>query len=155
MILLLFIVDFVSLTLSTDTVTWSKSPESWAIRPLIKKGGIIGLLNIIEALIWLFIGRTYFALPVLNGLHSFGFAILFFTGVFNILIIRTPVRFYQQPIGKALLYAIIGDVVFSVLMLLVGMPGFQSLSILITGCSLFYFLFCSLVINDWIKAKIK
>jgi H+-transporting ATPase len=155
MILLLFIVDFVSLTLSTDTVTWSKNPESWAIRPLVKKGFIIGLLNITEALIWLFIGRKYFEMPGLNELHSFGFAILFFTGIFNILIIRTPGRFYQQPIGKALLYAIIADVLFSFVMLTVGVPGFQSLSTLITGCSLLYFLFCSLVINDWVKTKIK
>jgi H+-transporting ATPase len=147
-------VDFVSLTLSTDTVTWSKNPESWAIPPLIKKGFIIGFLNIIEALIWLFIGRRYFVLQGLNELHSFGFAILFFTGIFNILIIRTPVRFYQQPIGKALLYAIIADIVFSFVMLIVGVPGFQALSILLTGCSLLYFLFCSLVINDWIKSKI-
>ena len=154
MILLLFIVDFVSLTLSTDTITWSKNPESWAIPPLIKKGFIIGFLNIIEALIWLFIGRRYFVLQGLNELHSFGFAILFFTGIFNILIIRTPVRFYQQPIGKALLYAIIADIVFSFVMLIVGVPGFQALSILLTGCSLLYFLFCSLVINDWIKSKI-
>jgi H+-transporting ATPase len=154
MILLLFIVDFVSLTLSTDTVTWSKNPESWAIPPLIKKGFIIGFLNIIEALIWLFIGRRYFVLQGLNELHSFGFAILFFTGIFNILIIRTPVRFYQQPIGKALLYAIIADVVFSFLILVVGIPAFQSLSILLSGCSLLYFLFCSLIINDWIKSKL-
>jgi H+-transporting ATPase len=155
MILLLFIVDFVSLTLSTDTVTWSKNPESWAIPPLIKKGFIIGFLNIIEALIWLFIGRRYFVLQGLNELHSFGFAILFFTGIFNILIIRTPVRFYEQPIGKALLYAIIADIVFSSVILIVGVPGFHALSILLTGCSLLYFLFCSLVINDWIKAKLK
>jgi len=154
MILLLFIVDFVSLTLSTDTVRWSKHPESWAIPPLIKKGFVIGGLNILEALVWLFIGRKYFLKPGVNELHSFGFAILFFSGIFNILIIRTPVRFYRQPIGNALLYTIIADVVFSFLMLVMGVPGFQPLSFFITGSSLLYFLFCGLVINDWVKTKV-
>ena len=97
MVLLLLIIDFVSLTFSTDTVSWSRNPESWNIKPLVKKGFILGLLNIVEAFIWLFIGKRYFGITGLNKLHSFGFAILFFTGIFNILIIRTPFRFYKQP----------------------------------------------------------
>src|ERR1022692_2797357 len=88
MILLLFIVDFVSLTLSIDTVSWSKTPENWKIRPLAKKGIILGLLNSLEAFFWLFIGKKYFAVSGISEMHSFGFAILFFTGIFNILVVR-------------------------------------------------------------------
>jgi len=153
MILLLFIVDFVTLTLATDIVSSSPHPESWAIKPLIKKGFIIGSLNILEALIWLFIGKKYCNITKIEELHSFGFAILFFTGIFNILILRTPFRFYKQPIAKILLFAIIADIVLAFIILTTGLPGFAVLPILITGGSLLYFMFCSFFINDWVKMK--
>src|SRR5450759_1834194 len=111
MVLLLFIIDFVTLTLSTDIVSWSKKPESWKIKPLVKQGFLLGFFLIAEALVWLFIGKKYFKLTDINQLHSFGFAILFFAGIFNIFVVRTPTRFYKQPIGKNLLLAIIADIV--------------------------------------------
>lgn len=153
MIFLLFIVDFVSLTLSTDTVSWSKKPESWNIKPLAKKGCIVGLLNTSEAFAWLYIGNKYLGIKRTDELHTFGFTILFFTGIFNILILRTKDRFYKQPIGKILLFAVIADVSVVVIMLNIGVPGFTKLSIFITALSLLYFLLCSFFINDWIKVK--
>jgi H+-transporting ATPase len=154
MVMLLFIVDFVSLTLSTDTVSWSRKPGSWAIRPLIKIGFILGGLNSVEALVWLFIAKKCFGISGLDELHSLGFAILFFTGIFNILIVRTHTRFYKQPIGKGLLFAIIADIVLALVILTIGVPEFKALSLVITGSSLLYFLGCSFCINDWIKMKI-
>jgi H+-transporting ATPase len=154
MVLLLFIVDFVSLTLSTDKVSWSQTPESWSIKPMIKKGFVLGGLNIVEALAWLFIGKKYFGITGINQLHSFGFAILFFASIFNILILRTPNRFYKQPIGKLLLGAIIADIIVVVLILTLGVPSFGVLPILVTGGSLLYFMLCDFILNDWIKVKI-
>ena len=154
MIVLLFVLDFVELTLSTDNVNWSRSPESWALKPLAKKGAVLGTLCTAEALIWLFIGKRYLHIHKLDELHSFGFAILFFTGIFNIVIVRTKTRFYQQPIGSILLYAIIADLIFVLFILTIRVPGFTFLSIAVTGSSLLYFLFCGLLINDWVKTKI-
>jgi H+-transporting ATPase len=154
MIFLLFIVDFVSLILSTDTVSSSMNPESWKIRPFAKKGCILGLLNTIEAFAWLFIGNRYLGIKGINELHSFGFVILFFTGIFNIIIIRTPERFYKQPIGKVLLYAMIADAAVVIFLVTIGLAGFMKLSLLITGISLLYFALCSFLINDWIKVKL-
>jgi H+-transporting ATPase len=154
MILLLFVIDFVTLTLSTDTVSWSKNPESWEIGPLVKKGFVLGVLNIVEALIWLSIGKKYFRITELSELHSFGFAILFFTGIFNILLIRTPTRFYRQPISKILLYAMIADAALVCVILGVGLPGFSSLPVLVIGSSLAYLMLCGFFINDWIKTKV-
>jgi len=155
MIFLLFIVDFVSLTLSTDTVSFSKNPESWKIGPLAKTGCILGLLNTIEAFAWLFIGNRYLGIKGVRELHSFGFVILFFTGIFNIIIIRTPQRFYKQHIGNILLFAVIADVAVVVLLITIGAAGFTKLSIINTGFTLTYFLLCSFLINDWIKTKLK
>jgi H+-transporting ATPase len=154
MILLIFIVDFVSLTLSVDTVSGTKMPSSWRIGPLAKKGIALGLLNSVEAFVWLFIGKKYLNISGLNETHSFGFAILFFIGILNIVIIRTETRFYKQPIAKVLLFAIIADVALTVFILTEGVPGFIALPLTVTGVTLFYFLFCSLIINDWIKVKV-
>jgi len=153
MVLLLFIIDFVTLTLSTDIVSWSKKPESWKIRPLVKNGFILGSLLIAEALAWLFIGKKYFELADIDQLHSFGFSTLFFASIFNIFVVRTPIRFYKNPIGKNLLLAIIADIILASLILSIGLPGFTKLPILVTLSSLLYFAFCSLIINDWVKKK--
>src|SRR5208337_2877462 len=154
MVLLLFIIDFVTLTLSTDIVGWSKKPESWKIKPLVKQGLILGMLLIVEALVWLFIGKKYFGLSEINHLHSFGFASLFFASIFNIFVIRTPTRFYKNGIGKNLLWAIIADVLLACMILSAGLPGFNALPIIVTGSSLLYFAICSFVINDWLKVKV-
>jgi len=153
MVLLLFIIDFVTLTLSTDIVSWSKKPDSWNIKPLVKQGFHLGLFLIAEALVWLFIGKKYFQLTDINQLHSFGFAILFFAGIFNIFVVRTPIRFYKQPIGKNLLLAIIADIVLVCFILSLGLPGFTDLPIVVTGSSLLYFAICSFTINDWVKVR--
>jgi H+-transporting ATPase len=154
MVLLLFIIDFVTLTLSTDIVSWSKNPESWKIKPLVKHGFILGMLLIAEAFLWLIIGKKYFELTDINQLHSFGFASLFFASIFNIFVVRTPTRFYKQPIGKNLLIAIIADIVFACIILSIGLPGFTTLPLIVTGSSLLYYAICSLMINDWVKVKV-
>ena len=155
MVLLLFIIDFVTLTLSTDIVGWSEKPESWKIKPLVKKGFLLGMLLIMEALIWLIIGKKYFGITDIDELHSFGFATLFFAGVFNIFVVRTPGRFYKQPIGKYLLWAIIADIVFACIILSIGLSGLSPLPLSVTGASLFFFALSSLILNDWIKVKVK
>jgi len=154
MVLLLFIIDFVTLTLSTDIVSWSKKPETWKIKQLVKQGFILGLLLTAEALGWLAIGRKYFEITDINLLHSFGFAILFFASIFNIFVVRTHTRFYKQPIGKKLLLAIIADIILACIILSLGIPGFTTLPIFVTGSSLLYFAICSFTINDWVKIKL-
>jgi H+-transporting ATPase len=155
MVLLLFIIDFVTLTLSTDIVSWSKKPESWKIKPLVKDGFILGIFLIAEALVWLYIGKKYFDITDINQLHSFGFATLFFASIFNIFVVRTPTRFYKKPIGKNLLLAIIADIILACLILSLGLPGFNTLPIVVTVSSLLYFAFCSLIVNDWMKLRVK
>jgi len=87
-------------------------------------------------------------------LHSFGFTILFFTGIFNIIIVRTPCRFYKQPIGKLLLWAIIVDVVFALSILKIGLLGFSVMPTVLLASSVLYCLLCSFLINDWVKVKV-
>lgn len=122
--------------------------------PLIKLGFSLGLLTSAEALGWFFLGRHYFKISAAGELHSLSFAILFFSSLVNILIVRTPARFYQQPIGRILFFSILGDLVLSIVILTVGLPGFAALPLLVTGATLSYFLLCGLLLNDWIKTRV-
>jgi H+-transporting ATPase len=155
MVMLLFLIDFVTLSLSTDTVGWSKTPESWNVKPIIRKGFLIGLLMLIEAFVWLFIFKKIAPDADSNQLHSIGFAILFFGGIFNILIVRTKKRFYKQPIGSLLLIALILDIIFVGIFLSAGMIGFAALPLAVVVITILYFAFCTFVINDWLKVIVK
>lgn len=153
LVVLLFIVDFVTLTLSTDTVTGSKSPGSWATKPLIRLGVMLGILNCAEAFGWLFIGKRYLHISGAGEINSFGFAILFFASIINILVVRTRARFYREPVGKILLFTMIADVVLVVFILTLGVPGFAALPVAVTIGTLIYFLVCGLLVNDWLKME--
>jgi len=154
MILLLFIVDFVTLTLSTDTVTGPAKPGSWSIRPLVKLGFLLGLLNGIEAFGWFFIAKRYFRISGIDEIHSFSFAILFFTSIINIPVVRAKSRFYQQPMGKILLFSIAADIVFVMIILAAGIPGLSALPLIVTLSTLVFCILCGFLINDSIKVKL-
>ena len=151
MVVLLIIVDFVTLTLSVDQVSWSKDPATWNIRPLMKTGFLLGVLMVLEAMIWLRVAKAIFPLPGSQTLHSFGFAILFFASMFNIILVRTRDHFYSEAPAKLVIWAFTADVLLVCLILTTGIPGISPLPAVLTGCTLLYFAICSFVINDQVK----
>ena len=81
LVLLLFVIDFVTLSLSTDTVRWSKRPDVWDISALAGVSLALGLLLVLESAVLLYIGFQQFGL--LNNipeLQTFTFQILFYSG---------------------------------------------------------------------------
>jgi H+-transporting ATPase len=62
LILLLFLVEFVTISLSTDNVRSSEKPETWNITPLLKASTVLGVLTVAESLGLLYIGLTYLGL---------------------------------------------------------------------------------------------
>jgi len=77
MVLLVFMTDFVKISLSTDRVSPSKQPESWNIRPLVTVAVVLGLVRLVEALGLLAIGWHRFHLDVSAGqLQTFSFVTL-------------------------------------------------------------------------------
>ena len=155
MVLLLFIIDFVTLSLSTDSVSSSEKPETWNIKPLIKVGFSLGGLIAIESMLWLFVGKKYMGITTANDLNSFGFIILAFASLFNILIIRESTRFYKRKIGKIVLYAISADIMLVCIAIFIGIPGLNKLSLGIILGTLFYSGMCSFIINDSVKILLK
>lgn len=151
MIIMLFLIDFAVLSLSVDKVSVSNQPADWNIRPLVKKGVLLGLLLFAECFIWFFVAKDLFGITDEEELHSLGFACLFYSSLLVIPVIRTDKRFYQQPISKTLLLVIIADAALVVGLLSMGITEFKPLNATIAVITIVYFLFCNLVINDNLK----
>lgn len=154
MVLMLFLIDFVVLALAADKVTWSTMPANWNLKPLIKKGVIIGFLLFAECITWYFFAKGFFNLTDTGSYHSLGFACLFFSSIISILIIRTDRRFYKQSINRTLLTVIVADVAIVCMLLFLGFKGFSQLSPVVIGSTLSFFVVANLLINDSVKLLI-
>jgi len=58
-ILFLFLIDFITISLSTDSMHGSKNPEKWDIRNLVKIGISVRAIQILEMFILLFVVIRY------------------------------------------------------------------------------------------------
>lgn len=159
MVLMLFLIDFVVLALATDKVHWSKQPANWNIKPMVMKGFLLGTLLFLECLVWFLWASHYFQLLQTEVAHTLGFATLFYSGICAVLTVRTNGHFYQEPISKTLLWVIIADMALVLALLPIGFTGFAALPVIPAVCTLLYFLFCNLVVNDtlkvWLLRKLK
>jgi len=62
MILLLFLSDYVTLSISTDKVRYSQKPERWRTTGLVELGVLYGSLIVAESLLMLYLGIDYLGL---------------------------------------------------------------------------------------------
>ncbi len=149
-VLLLFIIDFVTISFSTDNVRWSKKPEVFNIRPLVNVSVIIGILTVLESLFILYIAdKNYQIFSNIHMLHSFGFGILLFFNIFNVFVIRERGHFWESMPSKTLLMSMIADVIVGALMLGFGIIVVKlplELIVILIG----YIVLAS-ILNDFIK----
>jgi H+-transporting ATPase len=124
MILLLFLTDFVTLSISTDNVRYSETPDSWNITGLVKVALFLGILVIAELMLLLHIGFSYFGLLThINQLHTFTFEMLIFVELLDLLLIRERKRFWSSRPSKFLLLAITVDLALVFFISILGLPG--------------------------------
>jgi len=95
-VLLLFLVDFVTISLATDNVRPSEKPETWNITPLVKASTVLGVLTVAESLGLLYIGLTYLGLSNTGILQTFVFDMLLFGGLFTIFVVRERGNFWNS-----------------------------------------------------------
>lgn len=155
MVILLFLIDFVVLALAVDKVSWSRKPANWNIKPLVKKGVLIGLLLFAECITWFFLAKSIFKIQDPNMYHTLGFACLFYSGIASIPVVRTDKRFYKEPISKTLVYVLLADVLIVCVLLAVGFTGFAALPVAAIGATVFYFIAVNCLINDYLKIHLK
>lgn len=152
-VLLLFIIDFVTISFSTDNVRWSKKPEVFNIKPLVNVSVIIGVLTVLESLFVLYLAdRNYQIFSNAHMLHSFGFGILLFSNIFNVFVIRERGHFWESMPSKTLLISMITDAIVGVLMLSFGIVV-AKLPIELVVILIGYLVLVS-ILNDFIKVAL-
>jgi len=152
MLLMLFMTDFVKISLSTDNVRWSKKPNTWNITGLVKVAAILGLIMVAEAFGLLYIGLTFFNLMTNDqALSTFCFELLLYFALFSIFALRERAHFWNSVPSRTLLVALMLDMVVGILIATFGIPGLTPVPLMVTLLVIGYCFLFSLVINDFIK----
>lgn len=140
-VLLLFTNDFVTMSIATDTVSYSQQPDLWQIRSLVLVGLALGSLILVFSFGTLLAGRYWLQLP-LPQLQTLVFITLVFTGQGTVYLVRQRQHFWESRPGKWLVLSSVADiVVVSILasrgILMQAIPPQVVFSVLIaSGCYL-------------------
>lgn len=94
-VLLLFTNDFVTMSISTDHVSFSPQPDRWNIRTLVLTSCALAALMLVLSFAVFFVGRTVLRLP-LAQLQTLVFAMLVFTGQCNVYLVRERTHFWHS-----------------------------------------------------------
>ncbi len=130
MILLLFLTDFVTLSLSTDNVRVSARPDNWNITGLVKVALFLGILVIAELMLFIYLGSRYFSLfSDIPRLQTFTFEMLIYVELLGVLIIRERKHFWNSRPSNFLLLAIVADLLLVFFLSMVGIPGIEPVGI--------------------------
>ena len=155
LILLLFLSDYVTLSISTDRVRYSEKPEKWNTSGLVKLGVSYGSLIIAESLLILYIALGFFGLDSnLGKLQTFIFVWLTLSGYYTVISIRERRHFWESRPSKWLAFALVLNTLIVYVISTIGFPGLapvtsmEFLFILVYG-----FVFC-LLVNDLAKVPL-
>lgn len=151
-VLLLFVIDFVTLSISTDNARWSKTPDTWNITGLVKSSIILGILVVLESLAILYIGLGPLGISKnYELLKTFSFSILFYFGMMTVFVVRERGHFWNSFPSKSLFYITLIDMIVVALLVTFGFPGLKPIPItdtlIVIGISAFF----SFVVNDFVK----
>ncbi len=139
-VLLLFANDFVTMSLASDRVSYSRKPERWNIRSLVTNSLVMALAWLLFSFGILFLGRDIYHLE-LAQLQTLIFTMLIFTGQANIYLVRERGHFWKTRPGNALILSTIGDAFVVILFATQGIlmePIGLTLIILLVGLIVVY-----------------
>lgn len=103
MSLLVFANDFVTLSIATDRVVSTASPNSWKMKNIVSASAVLGVLFALEDLLVVRIGLFRFHLPY-PALCTLVLLSLVFNTQFRILIVRERRHFWSSMPGGKLLF---------------------------------------------------
>ena len=109
-VLLLFTNDFVTMSIATDTVSYSQQPDRWQIRWLVLISLALGSLILLFSFGTFLAARYWLQLP-LPQLQTLVFITLVFTGQGNVYLVRERLHFWNSRPGKWLVLSSAADIV--------------------------------------------
>jgi H+-transporting ATPase len=121
--LFLFLIDFVTISLSTDNAKGSPTPEKWDVPKLVKLGVGLGIFTVAEMFGLLFLALDYFHIGNVHALHTYYFTAIMYMGVLTPFIVRERGPFWVSRPGKWLTIASVIDMVVVAFIALTGLPG--------------------------------
>ena len=108
-VLLLFTNDFVTMSIATDRVQYSRKPERWNIPTLMLTAAPLAALILVLSFSVFFAGRDLLHLP-LAQLQTLIFSMLVFTGLGNVFLVRERRHFWKSRPSKWLMIATVLDI---------------------------------------------
>ena len=151
-VLLLFLGDFVSMSISTDNVRSSLKPDTFDMRRLFGVSGSLGILMTIESAIFAVPTLSYFGLiGHVEKIYTFGFAYLNLAGMFTLMIVRERNHFWKSKPSKFLNITVLVEALFVIAISIFGVLELAPLGFVPVLAILGYALLTTFLINDPIK----
>jgi len=155
MILLLFLSDYVTLSISTDKVRYSEKPEKEKTTGLVKLGVSYGSLIVAESLLILYIGMGYFGLfSNIAKLQTFIFVWLTLSGYYTVISIRERKHFWDSKPSLWLSLALAINTTIVYIISTMGLPGLVSITSVEFFFIMAYGFMACLMINDSVKVPL-
>jgi H+-transporting ATPase len=151
-VLLLFLGDFVSMSISTDNAQFSSKPDSFSMSRLFGVSGSLGILMTIESAILTLAGWSYFGLTGnVDKIYTFGFAYLNLAGVFTLMIVRERNHFWRSRPSNFLIFTVATEILFVTAISLLGFLELAPLGYMPVLAIFGYTLIVTFLINDSVK----
>lgn len=150
-VLLLFTNDFVTMSIATDRVTYSRQPERWDIPSLMRVAMPLAALILLLSFSVFFVGRDLLHLP-LEQLQTLIFVMLVFTGQGTVYLVRERQHFWNSWPSKWLLTASVLDIAVVSIMASQGILMSAISPVLIGGLLLVALVY--LLLLDFVKIRI-
>jgi plasma-membrane proton-efflux P-type ATPase len=155
MLLLVFITDFAKISLATDRVRPSRTPETWNIGRLIAVAAVLGALMVAEALLALWIGWSRFGLAGNDGaLTTFSFLTLLYFAALSIVSARERRWFWTTRPSKLVVAAVVAETLVGTSLMFLGLPGLKPMPWWQALTMLGYAAVSCLVVNEVVKVAL-
>jgi len=145
--------DFMKISLSTDHVRWSASPDTWNIKAYVRIAATLGSLMALESFAALALGQVLWHLRTSDPVvRTFSFEILLFSAVTSLFVIRERRHFWSSRPSWLLMTIMALDMIAGGLISTFGLPGlFPALPVVMTLFLLGWNLAFSMILNDAVK----
>ncbi len=119
-VLLLFANDFVTMSISTDNVSFSQKPNEWDVKKLVFIGGVFAVAILVFSFFILFINSKFIHLSMLE-LRTLVFLMLVFIGQATVYLVREQKHFWSSRPSFFLLACSMIDIIIVSAMATIGL----------------------------------